>query len=185
MDGIHSFKTSIQDGKIHVTAETKLTAKENKSRPLVVPSGGFVSAPALGKGVVIVGGGAGAIHAVQSLREVRSDVHLFRHDEKSLRLSCAGRTNTMETSQSSARRSTRQLIGVFYSKYCTIAIFIALPTYRTKLSKALIGDASKLEWRNPADLKIKYGANLRIGTVSVALISDVVIVFLIQLLDRQ
>jgi hypothetical protein len=36
---------------------------------------------------------------------------------------------------------------------------------RTKLSKALITDVSKLEWRTPADLKIKYGTALRIGTV--------------------
>jgi len=37
--------------------------------------------------------------------------------------------------------------------------------FRTKLSKALITDASKLEWRTAADLKIKYGTTLRIGTV--------------------
>jgi hypothetical protein len=37
--------------------------------------------------------------------------------------------------------------------------------FRTKLSKALITDASKLEWRTPADLKIKYGTTLRVGTV--------------------
>jgi hypothetical protein len=36
---------------------------------------------------------------------------------------------------------------------------------RTKLSKALITEASKLEWRTAADLKIKYGTTLRIGTV--------------------
>lgn len=34
------------------------------------------------------------------------------------------------------------------------------------MSKALITDASKLEWRTAADLKIKYGTTLRIGTVS-------------------
>lgn len=38
------------------------------------------------------------------------------------------------------------------------------PIDRTKLSKALITEASKLEWRTPADLKIKYGTTLRIGT---------------------
>ncbi|KAJ3799725.1 hypothetical protein GGU11DRAFT_678786 [Lentinula aff. detonsa] len=37
------------------------------------------------------------------------------------------------------------------------------PIDRTKLSKALITDASKLEWKTPADLKIKYGVNLRAG----------------------
>jgi hypothetical protein len=34
---------------------------------------------------------------------------------------------------------------------------------RTKLSKALITDPSKLEWRSPADLRIKYGTILRTG----------------------
>ncbi|KAJ3862541.1 hypothetical protein EV359DRAFT_44991 [Lentinula novae-zelandiae] len=37
------------------------------------------------------------------------------------------------------------------------------PIDRTKLSKALITDASKLQWKTPADLKIKYGVNLRAG----------------------
>ena len=40
--------------------------------------------------------------------------------------------------------------------------------FRTKLSKALITEASKLEWRTPADLKIKYGTTLRVGTVSLS-----------------
>jgi apoptosis-inducing factor 3 len=34
---------------------------------------------------------------------------------------------------------------------------------RTKLSKALITDPTKLEWRSAADLRIKYGINLRTG----------------------
>ncbi|KAF5392383.1 hypothetical protein D9757_001502 [Collybiopsis confluens] len=33
----------------------------------------------------------------------------------------------------------------------------------TKLSKAVITDASKIQWRSPADLKIKFGVNLRTG----------------------
>ncbi|KAG7089793.1 hypothetical protein E1B28_011444 [Marasmius oreades] len=37
------------------------------------------------------------------------------------------------------------------------------PIDRTKLSKSLMTDASKLEWKTSADLKIKYGVNLRIG----------------------
>ncbi|KAG2756692.1 hypothetical protein P692DRAFT_20825944 [Suillus brevipes Sb2] len=37
------------------------------------------------------------------------------------------------------------------------------PIDRTKLSKALITDSSKLEWRTAADLKIKYGTTLRTG----------------------
>ncbi|KDQ56956.1 hypothetical protein JAAARDRAFT_35554 [Jaapia argillacea MUCL 33604] len=37
------------------------------------------------------------------------------------------------------------------------------PIDRTKLSKSLLSDISKLEWRTAADLKIKYGAGLRTG----------------------
>ena len=36
---------------------------------------------------------------------------------------------------------------------------------RTKLSKALITDPAKIEWRSAADLKIKYGTNIRLGVV--------------------
>lgn len=37
--------------------------------------------------------------------------------------------------------------------------------HRTKLSKALITDPAKVEWRSAADLKIKYGTNIRLGVV--------------------
>ena len=36
---------------------------------------------------------------------------------------------------------------------------------RTKLSKSLATDASKLEWRTAADLRIKFGVTLRTSTV--------------------
>ena len=36
--------------------------------------------------------------------------------------------------------------------------------HRTKLSKALITDAAKLEWRSQAELRSKYGVDLRLGT---------------------
>ena len=42
---------------------------------------------------------------------------------------------------------------------------------RTKLSKALITDPVKVELRNAADLKIKYGTNLRLGLVSIVLLN--------------
>jgi len=45
------------------------------------------------------------------------------------------------------------------------------PIDRTKLSKALITDASKLEWKTAAELKIKYAINLRTGVVRVSLSS--------------
>ncbi|KAI0249164.1 flavoprotein [Lactifluus subvellereus] len=117
---IHSFKTHITDGKIYVTAEPANTTKEKMSRPpKLLASGSEIG----GAGVVIVGGGSGAFHATESLRE-----HGFKAPITIL---------TQETNA---------------------------PIDRTKLSKALIADASKLEWRTPADLKIKYGTALRIGT---------------------
>ncbi|TFK40229.1 flavo protein [Crucibulum laeve] len=116
---LHSFKAHISNGKIHVTANPTSTLKENKDRqPRLLASGVDSS----GKGAVIIGGGSGAFHAVESLRE-----HGF-----------AGP------------------ITVVSKETYT-------PIDRTKLSKALITDASKIEWRTAADLKIKYGTNIRLG----------------------
>ncbi|PPQ83455.1 hypothetical protein CVT25_007046 [Psilocybe cyanescens] len=116
---LHSFKTEIKDGKIHVTANPASTQKANMSRQANLLATGVNSS---GKGVVIVGGGSGGFHAVESLRE---------HG---------------------------------YSGPITI---LSKETYspidRTKLSKALITDPAKIEWRTPADLKIKYGTNIRLG----------------------
>jgi hypothetical protein len=64
---LHSFETQVKDGKILVTANPPYTLNENKSRqPKLLATG----ANNFGKGVVIVGGGSGAFHAVESLREV-------------------------------------------------------------------------------------------------------------------
>jgi len=38
------------------------------------------------------------------------------------------------------------------------------PIDRTMLSKSLMTDSSKLEWRTAADLKIKYGTTMRLGS---------------------
>ncbi|KAJ3537416.1 hypothetical protein NMY22_g5598 [Coprinellus aureogranulatus] len=116
---LHSFKAHVADGKIHVTANVESTKKANLSRqPKLLATG----SDATGRGVVIIGGGSGAFHAVESLRE---------HG---------------------------------YSAPITV---LSKETYtpidRTKLSKALITDSSKIEWRNAADFKIKYGTNLRLG----------------------
>src|SRR6267154_2195232 len=64
---IHSFQTHITDGKIYVTADPANTTKEKKSRPSKLLSSGSEVG---GAGVVIVGGGSGAFHATESLREV-------------------------------------------------------------------------------------------------------------------
>ncbi|KAH9178408.1 flavoprotein [Lactarius sanguifluus] len=120
---LHSFQTHIADGKIYVTADPANTTKEKFSRPpKLLASGTEVG----GAGVVIVGGGSGAFHAVESLREAS------RHGFKAPIIILSQEANA--------------------------------PIDRTKLSKALITDASKLEWRTPADLKIKYGVTLRVNT---------------------
>ncbi|EIN09781.1 hypothetical protein PUNSTDRAFT_51954 [Punctularia strigosozonata HHB-11173 SS5] len=116
---LHSFKATIKDGKIHVSADPSKTKKENMSRPPKLLASGAETSE---NPVVIVGGGSGAFHAVESLRE-----HGFKGPITIL---------SKET----------------YA-----------PIDRTKLSKALVTDPSKLEWRSAADLKIKYGTILRTG----------------------
>jgi len=64
---IHSFKAHAKEGKIHVTANVADTLKENKNRQAKLVSTGYEVGQ---KGLVIVGGGSGAIHSVESLREV-------------------------------------------------------------------------------------------------------------------
>ena len=64
---IHSFKTSVVEGKINVTARVDSTLKKNMSRQAALLDGGIYKS---GPGVVIVGGGSGTFHAVESLREV-------------------------------------------------------------------------------------------------------------------
>lgn len=65
---LHSFKAHVADGQIHVTANPASTAKANMSRqPKLLATGQEVGQ---GKGVVIVGGGSGGFHAIESLREV-------------------------------------------------------------------------------------------------------------------
>ncbi len=78
LSAIHSFQTHITDGKIYVTADPANTTKEKRSRPpKLLSSGSEVG----GAGVVIVGGGSGASHATESLREV-SLVHLLASPKK-------------------------------------------------------------------------------------------------------
>jgi len=64
---LHSFKTQIKDGKIHVSADPANTLKSNMTRQATLRATGAIST---GKGVIIVGGGSGAFHAVESMREV-------------------------------------------------------------------------------------------------------------------
>lgn len=64
---LHSFETQVKNGKIFVTANAASTLKNNMSRQPKLQATGVNN---IGKGVVIVGGGSGAFHAVESLREV-------------------------------------------------------------------------------------------------------------------
>ncbi|KAK0204677.1 hypothetical protein DFS33DRAFT_1321953 [Desarmillaria ectypa] len=117
--GIHSFETRVTDGKIYVSANPAYTLKEKMARPPKLSTTGF---DAVGKGTIIVGGGAGAFSLVESLRENGYKYPI-----------------TILTKEPHA------------------------PIDRTKLSKALITDPSKLEWKNAAELKIKFGTNVRTG----------------------
>ncbi|KAK7454476.1 Apoptosis-inducing factor 1 [Stygiomarasmius scandens] len=116
---LHAFGAHVSDGKIYVTANPSFAEKSNMSRPPKLSTAGF---DAVGKGTVIVGGGAGAFQAIESLRENGYKYPI-----------------TIVSKEPHA------------------------PIDRTKLSKALISDASKLEWKSAADLKIRYGVNLRVG----------------------
>ncbi|KAG9009413.1 hypothetical protein FRB94_012070 [Tulasnella sp. JGI-2019a] len=120
VDNIHSFKAEVKDGKIYVTATEAETLKKNMVK---APSVTSQSAEAVSDhGVVIVGGGAGALHTIESLR----------------------------------------LHG-----YAGAIMMISLEPYapidRTKLSKALTADASKIEFRTPEVLKNKYGVGFHTG----------------------
>ncbi|PPQ70061.1 hypothetical protein CVT26_013385 [Gymnopilus dilepis] len=116
---LHSFQTLVKDGKIHVTANTSNTLKANMSRQPKLLASSFTNT---GNGVVIIGGGSGTFHAVESLRE----------------------------------HGYQEPITILSKETYT-------PIDRTKLSKALITDPAKIEWRSAADLKIKYGTNIRLG----------------------
>lgn len=119
-NALHSFKAHVDDGKIHVTANPIHTLQANKSRPPKLLSSGT---EAVGKDLVIVGGGSGAFHAVESLRE-----HGYKHP----------------------------ITIISKETYA--------PIDRTMLSKTLMTDVSKLEWRTAAELKIKYGTTIRLGS---------------------
>ncbi|KIK96468.1 hypothetical protein PAXRUDRAFT_825928 [Paxillus rubicundulus Ve08.2h10] len=115
---IHSFKTRVKDGKVFVTADPSQTLKSSMARTPTI----LADIPSTGRGLVIVGGGGGTLHAIESLRE-------------------HGYTGNITVLSKETHA----------------------PIDRPKLSKALITDPSKLEWRTAADLKIKCGTTLRFG----------------------
>lgn len=123
---LHKFTTEVKNGKILVTADPEKTLSKNKSRSPTQPGLTTAGATPSDAGVVIVGGGAGAIATLVGLRE---------------------------------------------SQYTGAVTILSAephaPIDRTKLSKALVTDASKLEWYPASEIKGKFGADLRTGaTVS-------------------
>ncbi|KAG8961514.1 hypothetical protein FRC03_005312 [Tulasnella sp. 419] len=120
LDSLHSFKATVEDGQILVTAVESDTLKKNMTRPVKILSA--ASATTESNGVVIVGGGAGALHTMESLR---------------------------------------------YNEYAGPITVISSEPYapidRTRLSKALVTDVSKVEWRSPEVWKEKYAVNLRLN----------------------
>jgi len=129
-DALHCFRAVLSDdkSKITVTAPIEKTKKANKERlPFLRSKYNASEAASAGKGVVIVGGGAGGLSVAESLRE-----HGY-----------AGPV-TMFTKEKNA------------------------PIDRTKLSKSLLDDPSKLEWRPASVLKDTFGITLREGTAITA-----------------
>ena len=101
----------------------------------------------------------------ESLREVR----IHRRLSLVLELTAMGiSTASRGRLLSSLKSLTPQLTGQSNhsrvdSKLNTDRLLV-LGTDRTKLSKALITDASKLEYRSAAELRAKYGVDFRAGT---------------------
>ncbi|KAG9050755.1 hypothetical protein FS837_002699 [Tulasnella sp. UAMH 9824] len=118
LDAIHSFPCEVRDGKIYVTAREESTLKSNMARQPAVAS--LVLDSPDQDAVVIVGGGAATIHAIESLR-----LHGF------------GGSITVLTKEGYA------------------------PIDRTRLSKSLGMDLSKLQWRTPQELKERYNVDYR------------------------
>lgn len=74
---LHSFQARVENGKILVTADPESTQKKNMSRQPKLLASGYQASNK--PGVVIVGGGSGAFHAIESLREVSIYPLLIAH----------------------------------------------------------------------------------------------------------
>ncbi|PVF94885.1 hypothetical protein CPB86DRAFT_788667 [Serendipita vermifera] len=122
LHAIHSFKAHVDGGKIHVTADPKYTKKDDNlvRQPTIATDLNREES----SGVVIVGGGAGTIHAIESLRETG------------------------------------------YKDPITVLTKEHYPTIdRTKLSKALPTQVSKVELRPEDELRTRFGVDLKTGVV--------------------
>ncbi|KAJ9123231.1 hypothetical protein QFC22_001426 [Naganishia vaughanmartiniae] len=133
LDSLHKFEAREENGKILVTANMADVLSKYGRSPL--KSDKRAIAPADSKTseqtVVLIGGGAGAHHTMESLRE-----HGFK------------------------------------GKIVMISKETAPPFDRTKLSKALITDASKLVWRTNDELKDDFKVELHTSTSVTSINSD-------------
>ncbi|KAL1410632.1 Apoptosis-inducing factor 1 [Vanrija albida] len=120
LDSLWKYAVEIKDGKIFVSAsEKEVKAKVGR----VIARARKPIAATKAQKVVIVGGGAGAIHAIESLRE---------------------------------RDYAGDITVISAEPYA--------PIDRTKLSKGLVDDAAKIEWRTPEVLTNDFGVALQLGT---------------------
>jgi len=120
LDSLWKFSAEEKDGKIVVTAGGKeLKSKVGRKVPADRTK---VTGESLVK-VVIVGGGAGAIHTIESLR-----------------------------------------MNGFQGEITVISEEKYAPIDRTKMSKGLVDDASKLVWRKEEELKDEFNVDFHPGT---------------------
>ncbi|ORY32308.1 hypothetical protein BCR39DRAFT_523859 [Naematelia encephala] len=118
LDSLWSFSAKVEDGKIIVSA----SEKEIKSKiGRIVPKAR--AAKESKERVVIVGGGSGGIHTVESLR---------------------------------MNGFTGEIVLISEEPYA--------PIDRTKMSKGLVDDAEKLQWRKPEELKNDFKVDFQPGT---------------------
>ncbi|WVR05904.1 hypothetical protein IAU60_002930 [Kwoniella sp. DSM 27419] len=122
LDSLWKYSAEVKDGQIVVSA----SQKEVKSKVgRIVPKARTKAIESTNgkETVVIVGGGSGGIHTVESLR-----MNKFEGD----------------------------IIMISEEPYA--------PIDRTKMSKGLIDDAEKLQWRKPEELKNDFGVDFHPGT---------------------
>lgn len=120
LDSLHKYKVEQKDGKIVISApEKELKSKVGR----MIPKARKPISASESETVVIVGGGAGAVHAIEGLRE---------HN--------------------------------YAGKIIMISKEDVTPYDRTKVSKGLVDDAKKIEWRSPEVTKGDFDVDLKLST---------------------
>lgn len=144
LDSLYKWSAEIKDEKIVVTASQK--ELKSKVGRVVTSSKSKAAATQGEETVVIIGGGSGGIHTVESLRMV-------------------------SPRQSSVAAAPHTDLGQngFEGKIVLVSEESYAPVDRTKLSKALIDDENKLQWRSPDVLKSDFKVDFKPATVSIPL----------------